>query len=139
MNIKPYLVGGYDLPSRIADLGPAALRIFTGLSMALAHGIHKMPPSQQFIDGVGEMGLPFPIVMAWAAALSEFLGGLMLAAGLLTRPAALAIIGTMGVAAFVAHAGDPFGKREMALLYGIVAVAFAFKGAGRYSIDRLLR
>lgn len=139
MSIKPYLVGGYDLPSRVADIGPAALRIFTGLSMALAHGINKMPPSEQFVDGVEGLGFPLPIVMAWAAALSEFLGGLMLAAGLLTRFASVMIIGTMAVAAFMVHASDPYNVKEMALLYGIIAVAFAFKGAGRYSIDRLLR
>ena len=111
------------------------LRVFVGLTMAFAHGMAKMPPPEQLIAGLGSMGFPAPVFFAWCAALAEFLGGLFLAFGLLTRPSAIFIAITMAVAAFVAHGADPFQKKEMALLYLATAIFFAIRGAGAWSID----
>ncbi|HRP62333.1 MAG TPA: DoxX family protein [Phycisphaerales bacterium] len=136
--LRTMLIGGHKPASVAADLGLTLLRIAAGLLMA-PHGWGKIPPSGQFLDGVSEMGFPMPIVFAWGAALSEFVGGLLLAAGLFTRPAAFMMAGTMVVAAFVAHAGDPISVREMALLYLFIAIAFMFNGSGRFGLDRFLR
>lgn len=133
--VRSLLFGGGGGGSRTADLGLLFLRVFAGLSLALAHGLGKLPPSERFLTGVAEMGFPLPILFGWAAGLSEFGGGILIAAGLLTRPAALAIACTMAVAAFVRQAGDPFLERELALLYGTVALMLILAGAGRYSID----
>lgn len=116
----------------------ALLRVFTGLSLAFAHGLAKVPPSAGFIDGVGGLGFPLPVVFAWAAGLSELVGGALLALGLLTRPAALAIAGTMAVAAFLRHGGDPYAKQELALFYLVVALVFAVRGANRLSLDHVV-
>jgi putative oxidoreductase len=62
-----------------------------------------------------------------------------MAIGLLTRPAALFGAVTMAVAFFVHHSGDPFGDRELAMLYGTVMLAFALLGSGKASLDHLLR
>jgi putative oxidoreductase len=67
--------------------------------------------------------------------LSEVLGGLLLALGLFARPAAACVAVTMLVAAFVVHAGDPFGRRELALAYACVAIGVLLAGPGRYSLD----
>lgn len=120
------------------ELSVTALRVFTGLAMALGHGMGKLPPSEGLISGVTAMGFPLPIAFAWLAALSEFAGGLFLAIGLFTRPAALAVTFTMGVAAFMAHGADPFSRKELALLYFFVGLMFVFRGASRFSVDRLL-
>lgn len=123
----------------LADaLGLAALRVFSGLAMALAHGMGKVPPKAGFIGGVEAMGFPLPTVFAWGAGLAELVGGLLLALGLCTRPAALAIAGTMVVAAFVRHGGQPFATMELALLYLAVVLVFAVRGGGRLSLDHLL-
>lgn len=134
----PILFGGDGGGSALADVGLLLLRLFTGLALAFAHGFGKVPPSEGFVASVVEMGFPAPEAFAWAAGLSEFAGGLLLAVGLLTRPAALMIAITMAVAAFVRHAGDPFSSQEKALLFLAVAVAFLFVGSGRYSLDRLV-
>lgn len=115
-----------------------ALRVFVGLSMGLTHGMGKTPPPQQLVDGLTGMGFPMPEVFAWLAALSELLGGIFLALGLATRPAAFFMTFTMGVAAFVAHSSDPFNVKEMALLYFFVGLFFVFRGAGKWSLDSFL-
>lgn len=137
--IKRLLFGGATITPWVADAGLTILRVFAGLAMALAHGWGKLPVQDGFVDNVGQMGFPVPALFAWAAALSEFLGGLLLAAGLVTRAAAFFVLSTMAVAGFIAHADDPFLTKERALLFGAVALAFVCVGAGRYSVDRFLR
>jgi putative oxidoreductase len=43
----------------------------------------------------------------------------------------------MGVAAFITHGEDPFGEKEMAVLYTIAFLTIFLTGSGRYSLDRL--
>jgi putative oxidoreductase len=74
-----------------------------------------------------------------AAGASEFIGGGLLALGLATPLAAVLILSTMVVAARTAHAGKGVwvseGGWELPLVYGAVAVGFAFSGAGPWSLD----
>ena len=138
-SVKRVLCGGSQIKALPADLGLTVLRLFAGLALALGHGLDKMPPSQMFIDAVSGMGFPASTLFAWSAALSELVGGLLLAIGLFTRPASLFILTTMGVAAFILHGAAPFQDRELALIYGAVALVFLFSGAGRLSLDHFLR
>jgi putative oxidoreductase len=121
------------------DLGLLVLRVFAGVALAFAHGINKLPPTPRFLAGVAEMGFPAPELFGWAAGLSEFCGGLLLALGLLTRPAALFIVITMSVASFIKQAGDPFTEREAAMLYGCAALLYLIAGPGRLSLDAMIR
>lgn len=119
-------------------LGLLVLRLFAGLAMAFAHGLGKLPPSEGFVETTANLGFPFPALFAWMAGLSEFVGGLLVALGLLTRPASFFLVVTMAVAAFGQHGGDPFGQMEMSLLYGSVFLCTLVAGSGRYGIDRFL-
>lgn len=139
MRFRDLLVGGADGRSAILDLALLLLRAGAGAGLALGHGLGKLPVSEQFVDGVADMGFPAPAVFAWSAALAESVGGALLAIGLLTRPAALFILCTMATAFFVVHGADPFQSKEMAMLYGVIALTFLLAGAGRYSVDALLR
>lgn len=123
---------------RQRDVGLLLLRLWFGLVLALGHGLPKLGKLDGFIAGVAKMGLPLPSVMAYLAITAELLGGLMLAVGLLTRLAALPVIGTMLVAAFVTHASDPWMKKEFALAYAAAAVVLLVAGSGRYSLDHRL-
>lgn len=134
--MRTLLFGGRGGASAGVDIGLLALRVFAGLSLCLTHGLNKVPPADGFIANVGRMGFPLPGVFAWAAGLSEVVGGFMLALGLLTRPSALFVGVTMTVAAFWRHGADPFERKELALLYLAVAVVFVFAGSGRFGLDR---
>lgn len=126
-----------DSPPLHVELALLVARVFAGLALALGHGLGKMPPAERFVDAVAGLGFPAPALFAWAAALSELAGGLLLAVGLLVRPAALFVATTMAVAAFGAHAADPFARREMSLLFLVLALIFLARGGGRFSLDRL--
>jgi putative oxidoreductase len=134
--IKNWLFGSVKSNSALGDLGLLLLRGFSGVSLALAHGLGKLPPSPQFMAGIERLGLPGEA--AYLSGLAETVGGLALAGGLATRPAALIVAGNMSVAAFLQHANDPFQRAELAYLYLAVAVMFLLMGAGRFGLDRLI-
>lgn len=138
------LFGGVGGSTPLADLGLAVLRIGTGLFLSLNHGLSKISDPSAFINGGVRGSFPAPDVTGWFAILGEFLGGLLLAAGLATRLAGLWIVGVMIGAAFVVHGGSftgerPVGEAEMALLYLFIALLFALVGSGRFGVDRFLR
>ena len=139
MTIRDVLFGGTRTDPPPVDLAMLLLRAFTGLALALAHGMGKLPPSARFVARVGDMGMPAPEAFAWMSAFAEFGCGLLLAVGLLTRPAALMVAGNMAIVVLLAHAGDPFGPREKPLFFLVVALVFLARGAGRVSLDALLR
>jgi putative oxidoreductase len=126
------------LSSVSPDVGLLVLRLSVGLMMAFGHGLGKVPVSERFVSGVAEMGFPMPTLFAWSAALSELVGGIFIALGLLTRPSSLMLLVTMAVAVFLRHGDDPFSKRELGLLYGAACIALAVAGPGRFSIDALI-
>lgn len=125
--------------STLKQTGITLLRVFAGLAIAFGHGIRKLPPSDGFVEGLGNMGFPVPIVFAWAAGSAEFFGGILLAIGLWTRPASLFLAITLGVAAFIRHASDPFSGKEKALLFFVVFIYFLLTGAGNWSVDNIFR
>ncbi len=137
--LKKILFGGEAGLSFAANTGLTLLRVFVGVSLAFTHGHLKIPPSEGLITSTANLGFPMPTLFAWAAAMSEFMGGILLALGLATRVAGFFICSTMLVAILGVHAADPFQKKELAFLYLFVAGAFMIKGANDWSIDGLLR
>jgi putative oxidoreductase len=136
--LRSLLVGGAQL-DRAADAGVLTLRVFFGLSLAIAHGFGKFPPSDRFVAGVAEMGFPLPGLFAWASTGAELGCALLIAAGLLTRPAAAMVAVNMCVATFIRQAGDPFTERELAAAYLAACVAILLIGSGRHGVDAVLR
>ena len=134
MNWKK-LVFGADAD---ANVGLLVLRVFIGGAL-LTHGWGKMFGGlEQFTGFVASLGVPAPSVMAFLAAFAESFGAILLAIGLLTRPAAFLIVATMAVAVFGAHKGAAFSVQEAAWLYLVPALFFLLKGVGQWSLDRLV-
>lgn len=123
--------------TRLEAIGLLALRLLVGYGMA-KHGWEKINGDMiGFAQGVvaDKLGFPVPMLFAWAAALSEFGGGLMLMAGLLTRLGAFLILCVVGTAFFVFHAADPWNVKELAFVYGAAAISLILTGGGPISLD----
>lgn len=89
------------------------------------------------IGFVAKLGFPAPRFFAVCAALAEFVGGLLLAAGWLTRYAATVVAFNMSVALYYHLMTD--GRFEMAAHYWLAAVLFIFVAPGRFSLDEWRR
>ena len=137
--LKKILFGGENGLSTPANAALTILRVFAGFSIMMAHGMAKLPPSPQFIQGAAGIGFPLPTAFAWAASLSEFLGGAFLAIGLFTRVSSFFICCTMITALLGVHYNDPYAKKELAGLYLAIAGTFLIMGANDWSLDRILR
>ena len=122
------------------DISLLIMRVCFGLAFSV-HGYGKVFGERMdgFAEGVSEMGFPLPVVFAWSAALSELAGGILLALGLFTRPAAFFALSTMAVAFFIRHGADPFKVKELAYCYMIFSIAILSSGAGRLGLDEILR
>lgn len=122
----------------LTDLGLLLMRLWAGLVMFYAHGWGKMMTfSEQIERRDGFMGMPGELA-ASLLVFSEVFCALLLALGLATRLVSIPLLITMGVAAFVAHAGDPFGDRELALFFGTAYLMFVCTGPGKYSLDAVI-
>ncbi len=120
------------------DLGILIIRVAIGAFM-LTHGYPKLV--RLFSGEEIRFADPFslgPVPSLALAVFAEFLCSIFIAIGLGTRLAAIPLIVTMSIAAFVAHGSDPFGRKEMALLYLMFYILLLLTGSRRYSLDRLL-
>jgi len=122
------------------DLTALILRLAGGGFMIYGHGAVKF--SKFFADEAIEFLDPFGISATATLGLvvfAEVICACLVALGFMTRYALIPLMCTMVYAAFVANAGAPFGKKEMALLYLIIYIALLLIGPGKYSLDRLMR
>ena len=129
-----------------AFLSPFAepvLRATAGL-LLVPHGAQKLFGwfGGYGLDATGQFfatKLGLPASFALIAGLIEFVGGLALALGFLTRPMAALVAAVMAVAVVQVHLPAGFfwtsGGYEYPLLWGVAALFFAVRGGGRLSVD----
>ncbi|MFN9174170.1 MAG: DoxX family protein [Synechocystis sp.] len=84
--------------------------------------------------------LPIPIFFSYIAAYTELIGAPLVALGLLTRPAALGLFGTMAVAMYhhILVAGFSIPYLELSAVYAVCFLFLAVNGAGLLSLDALI-
>ena len=138
MQKRSWILGAGGTGTALGDAGLLVLRLGAGFLLLWLHGLGKFPPGEGFVGYVGSLGLPAPILVAWAAALAETLGAVLIAVGLLARPAALYVVLHFLGVVFIAHAGDPMSDRELGALFALIALLVATTGAGRFSVDAIL-
>lgn len=125
--------------------GLALLRAVLGI-IFLAHGWDKLfgPDGVAgFAGGLAVLGFPAPGVLAWGVALVEFLGGLLLLVGWLTRWVSAVLFLEILVATFVVHVphgffvyapeGEQGYEYNLLILAGLVCVILA--GSGKLALD----
>ncbi|MAQ00909.1 MAG: DoxD-like family protein [Alteromonadaceae bacterium] len=135
------------LVSSNAGVAALVLRVPVGLTLA-AHGAQKLFAwfGGYGLEGTGQymasLGLDPGFLMALLAGSAEFFGGLALALGLLTRPAAAVSAFTMLIAIFSAHIQNGLflsnGGYEYALVLFAVTVSLTITGAGRLALDNVI-
>ncbi len=133
----------------------------SGLMLAWGHGWGKVTAlaageADRLIGTVAGIGFPAPALFAWAAGLSELVGGGLVFLGLGARLGAAFAAFTMFVAAFFRHHAfeqllvtlglkqvsaktlESWGDPERALLFLLALLGVTLLGAGRYSLGRAL-
>ncbi|MBW3670913.1 MAG: DoxX family protein [Acidobacteria bacterium] len=142
--------------SLLSSIGLLILRVGIGGFMA-SHGWGKF---QMVMAGdLDKFGDPIGIGSAASLLLivsAEFVCALLVVIGAATRIAAIFPVIGMAVAAFIVHGGDPWtmgegarlffsgaseswASKEAPLLFLIPFLALVFTGAGRFSVDALVR
>jgi putative oxidoreductase len=115
----------------------AVLRIGAGL-LFLQHGLQKLFGLFGGFGGTPGATAPLDSLMGVAGIL-ELVGGVLLIAGLFVRPVALVLAAEMIFAFVQAHlpqGGMPIQNGgELALLYALVFIFLAARGAGPASVD----
>jgi putative oxidoreductase len=76
--------------------------------------------------------------MAYVGKITELVGGLLLAIGLFTRPAVIALVINMAVITFIMGNGKILSDDQHPFLLLLLFAVFFFTGAGMYSLDYLL-
>ena len=128
---------------KITDIGLLIIRLALG-TIFVAHGSQKLfgalggSGMSGFIGMVGKLGFPLPVFWAYAAAISEFGGGLFLILGVIPRTSAALIAITMLVAISKIHLANGFfakdGGIEYQLLILSVCLGLILTGSGGLSL-----
>ena len=136
----PFVSG--PLPSGAALL---AIRLVMGPMLAY-HGYRKLDAGVgKFVATVARDGFPLPELLARATIVIEFVGGICIALGLLSRLWGALI--TLQFALIVAHVKWHFGLLgppgrgggfELDLLYAVTAAAILIAGPGLLALDHLI-
>ncbi len=106
--------------------------------MMLTHGIPKI--GRLFGEGPVKFADPFalgPEISLVLAIIAEVICAVLVMVGFKTRIATIPLMLTMLTAAFYAHWNDPFGKKELPLLFCLVFLAILVLGPGKYALDSL--
>lgn len=127
-------------------IGILLVRLMVGAAL-LYHGWPKVIPAgglhgnhvvalDRFAHYVQTLGLPR--WLGYVSAFTEFVGGLFLILGLLTRLCAFLVTVNMAVAVATVGIYKGFSGSELALLLGTMAFLLLLTGSGAAALDRRL-
>jgi len=121
------------------------LRIVLGFIFTY-HGYAKLFPNGGFVGTVNfftSMGIAVPKISALVVAVVEFVGGILLLLGIITRWTSLAILFEMFVAFFMVHLKNGFfvskGGYEYVIIILAALVVIFINGAGKISLGKMFK
>lgn len=124
------------------DFGLLVLRLVSGLTLLIRHGLEKGFGFQAMAHGAHAFPDPIhigPVATLTIALISDFLCSILVVLGLGTRIASLYIFANLFVALALAHhftfTGPLAEHSELMVVYLGAFATLAIAGAGRYSID----
>lgn len=119
----------------------SVLRFIAGFLM-LWHGSQKL---FEFPSMPPQMKEDITAFVQYGGGGIEFVGGILVMIGLLTRPAAFLLSGTMAVAYWMSHGLNGKGflpmqnGGELAVIYCFIHLYLTFAGGGPWSVDSLIK
>jgi putative oxidoreductase len=134
--IIPPLAGLY---ARLGEGVETLLRVVAGLSL-VTHGWGKIQNPFGAAGMVESLGFYPGAFWSPLLAATEFFGGIMIAIGLFTRPAAFAAAIVLLVTVYfhwIVRA-EGFSGAEKSIIWAAVMLFFAIRGANRHSVDAKL-
>jgi putative oxidoreductase len=143
---RPYVPAFSGIYAAFDPIALPLLRLTMGLIL-VPHGCQKLfgwfggLGFEKFTEIFDKIGWHPAVFWVALVALTESVGGLLLAFGFLTRFAAAAILIFMINAVWATSAKGFFwaqGGMEYPILIGVVALVFLIKGGGRFSVDHAL-
>ena len=143
---RPYVPAFSGIYAAFDPIALPLLRLTMGLIL-VPHGCQKLfgwfggLGFEKFTEIFDKIGWHPAVFWVALVALTESVGGLLLAFGFMTRFAAAAIMIFMINAVWATHTKGFFwaqGGMEYPLLIGTVALVFLIKGGGRFSVDHAL-
>ena len=125
---------------RYGDLSLLSLRILTGafLIYGTQDNILSDARMQEFVQFLAKRGFVRPELMAPLSVYAQFICGVLLVIGLLTRWAGLLMTFNFIVAVVMVHWSQEFRGWWPAIVLVFISLHFALHGAGRYSVDAWL-
>ena len=123
------------------EVGTLLMRLFLGFVLVYGtqDNVFHADRMLEFRDFLAQNGFPAPLAAARLSAYAQFVAGVLILLGLLTRLAALAMVVNFLVALAMVHVGLPFSANiaPLAMLFG--ALFLLFHGAGPLGLDAPLR
>lgn len=119
------------------DLATLLLRLVFG-GMFIFHGYPKIANYSQMVQMFGDpigIGNELSVILT---IFGEFVCGILIVLGLLTRFATIPVFITMLVVLFVALAQAPFTDKMLPFVYLFLCVVLFILGSGEYSVDAAL-
>jgi len=121
-----------------SSIGLLVLRLGAGGLLLYGHGWAKIMDAAAraptFANPIGLGSVP----SFWLVVFAEVVCSALVMLGFLTRLSSVPPVLFFCVAGFIQHAHDPWGRRELAFIYGVPFLALVFLGGGRYSLDAAL-
>ncbi|WP_421726339.1 DoxX family protein [Bauldia sp.] len=143
--MRPIIPALAPLYGALTEPAYALLR-FTAGAFLVPHGLWKLfgitGSQERMIAFFQAIGLEPAVPIMIAVGLVEVIGGVLIAIGFLTRPAALAATITTATAALYVHLPHGFyvddDGVEFSALWTVVLLVIAIQGGRRWSVDRLV-
>jgi len=116
------------------------LRIWCGI-LFIYYGKSFIHPDklQSFADWLKEMTIPFPLLSAYISKGTEFIGGIFLIIGFLTRPVCFLLTINMTIATFIANKGDLLINAQSSFLLLLIVLTIFLSKQSILSVDNLLQ